>query len=204
MSAVEAILTSLFEPWVGVACLDDEQARFERGRACARLALERLGGPAVQVGVGQDGEPLWPEGWVGSISHASAFSVAAVARLVDARALGVDVEPDLEVSPAFARRVCSDAELARIGELGSRPEELARVVFSAKETVHKLQFPLTREGAGLRRIQVLLEDQRFVATFTESLPPFHAGQVLHGRWRRHAGVIGTAAWLSAALAAQIF
>src|SRR5258708_1959162 len=65
---------------------------FERGRACAHRALERLGVPGP---VGRNDEtrgPLWPPGVAGSITHTRALAVAAV---MHGAALGIDLEPQL-------------------------------------------------------------------------------------------------------------
>src|SRR5215469_6693525 len=44
-------------------------AEFMAGRWCAHRALERLGCPEVVIGSGLHGEPCWPEGFTGSITH---------------------------------------------------------------------------------------------------------------------------------------
>ena len=46
------------------------KAEFLAGRYCARAALAQLDGSlAVNIGIGANREPLWPPGFVGSITH---------------------------------------------------------------------------------------------------------------------------------------
>jgi 4'-phosphopantetheinyl transferase EntD len=155
--------------------------------------LSKVGAASSGVATGPEGEPLWPEGWVGSISHRSALSIVAIARSSDALGLGVDIEPDVPCSPELVRRLCSGREVSRIAALHQPTEAMARVVFSAKEALHKAQFPLTLAPSGLRHIEVLLEPDAFVARFTETLAPFPKGFEVRGRWCKAAGLIWTGA-----------
>jgi 4'-phosphopantetheinyl transferase EntD len=207
--ATGAVLASLFEPWVQtgyVADLDrwqeaelagggrrDPGRARARGRECAARLLSKVGAASTDVATGPEGEPLWPQGWVGSISHRSALSIVAIARSSDALGLGVDIEPDVPCSTELVRRVCSDRELSSMAALGQPTEALARVVFSAKEALHKAQFPLTRAPSGLRHIEVLLDFDTFAARFIQPLAPFPEGFEVRGRWCKTAGLIWTGA-----------
>jgi 4'-phosphopantetheinyl transferase EntD len=200
-------LASLFKDTVSTACGDPTRAQsalfpeeealvldasssrrleFLEGRACAHAALRKLGCHETPILRGKDRQPRWPNGVVGSISHTESFCAAAVALEADHAGLGLDVEMDLPVSEGFARRVCSERELLRCAEHGSA-EQLARVVFSAKESVYKLQHP--RSGIVLywRDLEVLLGDSHFDVRFLTACPPFQAGQELIGRWCRSCG-----------------
>ena len=50
------------------------RAEFTAGRACARAALAALGLPAAPVLAGRAGEPRWPAGVTGSITHCAGVS----------------------------------------------------------------------------------------------------------------------------------
>src|SRR5438876_615194 len=56
---------------------------FTAGRVCARDALQQLGGPRCAILRDPSRAPIWPEGFVGSISHAAGYCVAAAARTAD-------------------------------------------------------------------------------------------------------------------------
>lgn len=183
---------------VGVAVdIAQPSSRAARRRSATLAALAELGvDAAVEPATATSGEPLWPDGLVGSLSHSDDCSLAVVAESSTTGGLGIDLERDVRVSHAFARRVCSDAEFALIRRWAADPEGWALVVFSAKEAVYKLQFPYSRQVVGLRRVEIeLQEDERFVATFREALPPFERGFALEGSWRRQHGMILTSAWL---------
>ncbi len=159
---------------------------FLAGRVCARATLRRLGYDEAPILRGKARLPRRPSGFVGSISHTAGFCAAAVAREADCASLGLDVETDLPVSEDFARRVCSERELVRCAEHGSS-ERLARVVFSAKESVYKLQHSLGGIVLYWRDLEVLLNDGHLNARFLTACPPFQMGQELASRWCRSRG-----------------
>ena len=176
------------------------RVEFRIGRGCAHAALGALGVPALPVLRGTRREPLWPVGIVGSITHTTGFCAAAVAHTQDYRALGLDAELDQRVADDFVRRVCSPSEIARCAELGPI-EHLANVVFSAKEAVHKLQYPLSGQVLYWRDLEVLLDPPHaspgtFRTRFLNPSGPFRAGALLEGRWLREAGLILTGSTLA--------
>src|SRR5689334_7800046 len=59
------------------AC-ERKQADWIAGRAAARLALEQLGAEDPAILRGDAGEPLWPDGFSGSITHCYPWSIAVV------------------------------------------------------------------------------------------------------------------------------
>src|SRR5579859_8157571 len=63
---------------------------FVTGRACARMALARLGQAPVPILSGPRGAPQWPGDVVGSITHCPGYRAAAVARTRDIVSLGLD------------------------------------------------------------------------------------------------------------------
>jgi 4'-phosphopantetheinyl transferase EntD len=203
-----SLLASLFKDTVSTACADPTRAQsalfpeeealvrdaspsrrleFLQGRACAHAALRKLGCHEAPILRGKDRQPRWPTGVVGSISHTESFCAAAVALETDHAGLGLDVETDLPVTEAFARRVCSERELLRCAEHGSA-EQLARVVFSAKESVYKLQHPLSGIVLYWHDLEVLLGDSHFTVRFLTACPPFQCGQELIGRWCQSRGL----------------
>ncbi|MDT5164960.1 MAG: hypothetical protein QOC88_1854, partial [Mycobacterium sp.] len=62
-------------------------------RYCARIALAELGFPPVPILKGDKGEPCWPDGVVGSITHTAGYRGAVVGRAGAVRSVGVDAEP---------------------------------------------------------------------------------------------------------------
>src|SRR6516165_9112140 len=66
------------------------QAEFAAGRECAHAALAELGAPAGPVPPGRAGEPQWPPGIVGSLTHCADYRACAAARAETIAAIGID------------------------------------------------------------------------------------------------------------------
>ena len=135
------------EEALGPRAIERRRTYFALGRAAAREALAEIGVPGVAIGRGSAGEPVWPEGIVGAISHAGETAIALVGRNTDYAGLGVDVE-ELARGPSAraARLVCRPAEMEWVdAESGTRR---LTMLFSAKEAVFKAVFPIARVWLG--------------------------------------------------------
>lgn len=116
-------------------------AEFAGGRLAARAAMARLGLSPCAIPARPDRAPHWPEGVVGSISHAGPVCLAVVGRSVEWEMIGVDLEPDHPLPRDLVAEIATRDELARLAPL---PETRAATrIFSAKEAAYKAQFPLT-------------------------------------------------------------
>ncbi len=124
------------------------------GRVAAHRALRRLGSDVASVPQGSGGEPLFPPGMVGSISHTGSsetFALAAVAR--ELLALGVDVEVrDPEVT--LGEEVLSVGEARLLSRVAPQVSP-ALLAFSLKESVFKCLYSLRSERAGFRQIELV-------------------------------------------------
>ena len=65
------------------------------GRALARQALAAIGIAPVPIPSGPQGEPRWPSGIVGSITHCAGYRACAVGHADSFAALGIDAERDV-------------------------------------------------------------------------------------------------------------
>ncbi|MGE8656123.1 MAG: 4'-phosphopantetheinyl transferase family protein [Achromobacter sp.] len=121
------------------------QAEFQAGRQLAAQLLAALDAPVTQVGVAADRSPVWPEGFVGSISHSRRLVAVAVARRRDVRAVGIDIEAIAEDHAVEAiESVCMRPEERGVDTGGLTRAEFATLLFSAKEAFYKCMQPLTR------------------------------------------------------------
>ncbi|GKQ41893.1 4'-phosphopantetheinyl transferase [Streptomyces sp. A012304] len=116
-------------------------------RSCARRAMEKLGVPPQPVLPGERGAPRWPEGLAGSMTHCDGYGAAALVRADDLASLGIDAEPHAPLPEGVLPAVALPAEEERLRRLAEdRPEvHWDRLLFSAKESVYKAWFPLTRK-----------------------------------------------------------
>ncbi|HEX7267273.1 MAG TPA: 4'-phosphopantetheinyl transferase superfamily protein [Streptosporangiaceae bacterium] len=172
------------------------QAEFAAGRLCARTALARLGVPATPLLPGRAGEPQWPAGVTGSITHCAGYRACAVALATDVAAIGVDAEPDAGLPAGLIEAVATSPERAWIRQQMAAVPAVCwdRLLFSAKEAVCKLWYPLTGQWLGLREAAVF---PATTGTFSVHLP--RLGQVpgnqpatrMTGRWLARGGLIVT-------------
>jgi 4'-phosphopantetheinyl transferase EntD len=123
---------------------DERRVReFATARDCARQALSILGLPPVPILRGPAREPLWPEGIVGSITHCEGYRAAAVARQTQVISVGIDAEPHKALPGEVVDRVLTKPERDWLKD-SPCDSHWERVIFSAKESVFKAWFPLTR------------------------------------------------------------
>ncbi|TBR39047.1 MULTISPECIES: 4'-phosphopantetheinyl transferase family protein [Dyella] len=120
------------------------QAEYFHGRLMARHALSALGLDVGDIGMGASRQPLWPEGIVGSISHAHGVVGAAVERRGPRSGIGIDIErvASAEACHALSETVVNDRELTYLKrEVAMLSLDLAlTTVFSAKESFFKAAF----------------------------------------------------------------
>jgi 4'-phosphopantetheinyl transferase EntD len=139
---------------------------FAAGRACARLALAEFGVHGVSLPAAQDRQPVWPAGFVGSITHTTGLCVAAVARQVDVKALGVDSEIVGAPTTDIWATICRPEELAWIESLPEDSRAAAvTLIFSAKEAFYKCQYPLVGEWLDFHDLQIRADWHRPVGSF---------------------------------------
>ncbi|HEY3867387.1 MAG TPA: 4'-phosphopantetheinyl transferase superfamily protein [Actinocrinis sp.] len=174
------------------------QQEFTTARACAREALRRLGIPPVEIGTGAKGEPQWPEGIVGSITHCSGYRGAVVARASQITAIGIDTEPNKPMPDGVLDAVSLPDERAWIARLAEDEPEVAwdRLLFCAKEAVYKTWYPIARRWLGFEEALVSVDPAAgtFEARLTATGPDVHGVPLtgFSGRWAVREALIMTA------------
>lgn len=114
---------------------------FAIGRQAARKALAELGVGGAVIPVGDGGQPIWPPGVVGSISHAGGLALALVADADSFRAVGVDLETERDVA-GIEELVLVPEERELLSGLEREERDFRLLeVFSIKETVYKAFYP---------------------------------------------------------------
>jgi 4'-phosphopantetheinyl transferase EntD len=165
------------------------------GRALARALLRELGEKDQALLADAQRVPRWPPAAVGSISHTRALCAVAVAPRARVRALGLDLEDDAPLEPGLWREILLERELARLTALPSAERgRAARLVFSAKEAVHKCQFPEARVALEFHDVEVELDfaNARFTAHSSRQLGSLaRAGESFGGRFARAGGQLMT-------------
>jgi 4'-phosphopantetheinyl transferase EntD len=143
---------------------------FVSGRACARQALQKFGIAPVAIPNGERGEPLWPNGVVGSITHCLGYRAAAVARASEMASLGIDAEPNEPLPDGILQRIAFGREQAMVAGArhagdpgdavhgGAEPVHLDRLLFCAKEAIYKAWYPLTRRWLGFEDVELAIDE----------------------------------------------
>lgn len=168
-------------------------------RYCARQALGELGLPPVPILKGDKGEPCWPDGVVGSLTHCEGFRGAVVGRRADVRSLGIDAEPHDVLPKGVLDAISLPHERA---ELGALPGGLHwdRILFCAKEATYKAWYPLTHRWLGFEdaHITFTVDSSSAAGTFESRIlidPTAETGEPLRtlaGRWSVAGGIALTA------------
>ncbi|MFE8946077.1 4'-phosphopantetheinyl transferase [Streptomyces sp. NPDC007856] len=176
---------------------------FAAVRGCARRAMEKLGVPAQPVLSGERGAPRWPDGLIGSMTHCDGYCAAALARAGDLASLGIDAEPHGPLPDGVGASILLPAEAERLDRLAARRPGVHwdRILFSAKESVYKAWFPLTRTWLDFSEADITLDpspgDEPHGTLRAELLVPGpRVGdrrlQVFDGRWAVRDQVVTTA------------
>ncbi len=117
------------------------------GRSAAHRAISQLlpETDTLSIGQGLKGEPIWPEGIVGSITHADGYAAAAVSKADLIRAIGVDlISLKRKVDPAIARHICLPLERDWVFSHPQQQQQRLLGLFSAKESAFKALYPLCK------------------------------------------------------------
>lgn len=178
--------------------VDKRRRDFTTGRHCARRALDRLGLAPAPLLAGSAGEPLWPAGVVGSITHCAGYRAAAVAWASDVPTLGIDAEPHEPLPDGVLDVVALSTERAELRHLATAVDDAIRwdrVLFCAKEAVYKAWYPHARRMLDFDEAQVALDpDGTLIARLLVPGPTVD-GRRLHGlagRWATGEGLVVSA------------
>lgn len=124
---------------------------FAAGRRAARAALARLGQAPAPIPSAPSRAPLWPRGFVGSISHCDDLCLAVCARSDDILSLGCDIEARAPLPEGLWDAITTAKErdwLRRCAAL------LPIDVFSAKEAAFKALYPITQKMLGFQDLSL--------------------------------------------------
>ncbi len=168
---------------------------FTAGRLCARKALNRFGMKNFPVLVGENREPLWPPGIIGSISHCKGFCGVVMARRGPIISIGLDVEPLEPLTADVLGLVCTPNEKEWIlSGTGSHSQLWSKLIFSAKESAFKCYFPLSQTFLDFQDVEVRVNPGNNSFTVSLRVPPpstLPGVRVLNGRFASNRGYVFT-------------
>lgn len=183
------------EPLIGRA-VAKRRNEFVTVRHCARVALGALGVEPVPILKGEKGEPCWPEGIVGSLTHCTGFRGAAVGKSGSVRSVGIDAEPHETLPDGVLNAVSLPIERHELAGLPAG-QHWDRILFCAKEATYKAWFPLTHRWLGFEDAHISFDVDAdgttggFVSRILIDPAARHGAplQSLSGRWSVAQGLI---------------
>lgn len=143
------------------------RVEFAAGRSAARRALGKMGEPSQPIPKGKLGEPIWPAGYGGSISHDGPFAAAIVHAIkTSAEALAIDL-----IDTSDLTRYWEVSHLVRAAgessEIVGDPRSAA-LLFGAKEAAIKLISPRAERYIGFERLVAARTNRGFQIRCTYS------------------------------------
>ena len=167
---------------------------FRAGRAAARCALVKAEGPAVSILADTNRVPIWPTGFVGSISHCDVICAAVVAQCTDTLGLGLDLESARVIPEDLLFSVLDADEQMLLRERTTLDPIFHGILgFSAKEAFYKAIYPLERTFLDFSDVRLELSSAtNCCGAFHISSDEQHPDWDGSGRWRIHAGIVYTA------------
>jgi 4'-phosphopantetheinyl transferase EntD len=116
------------------------QQEFLLGRFSAKMNFKKnYQYDLADLDFGIDRNPIWPNNFVGSISHSKSYAISAIGLKKELNYLGIDVESISRVNDSIAQKILIDRDIKQID--GFDLDELYTLIFSAKESFYKALFP---------------------------------------------------------------
>ncbi|WP_208855046.1 4'-phosphopantetheinyl transferase family protein [Rathayibacter tritici] len=164
--------------------VEKRRREFATVRSLARGCLGRLGVAPAPILPDADRAPRWPAGIVGSMTHCDGMRAAAVARVGSVVGIGIDAEPDQPLPDGLLDFVSVPLERGPLAALAVRRPDVSwdRLLFSAKESVFKTWFPVTRRWLDFSDCAVEFDPNRGTFLATLLVPDGDAMQTMSGRW----------------------
>ena len=146
-SAAELLALGISIPPLWQQATPARQRDFVAGRYAAKQALLAVGVVDSQIGIDQHRAPIWPQGTVGSITHAGDYVAATIGPSETFESIGIDTEIILSEDNCESLRhlIMTKFERENAGSWGLSTSTTTTLVFSAKESIYKCLFPLVLE-----------------------------------------------------------
>ncbi len=136
------------------------RAAFTAGRAAAHAGLAHLGIVEQALVIGPGGQPAWPTGVTGSITHTGRLAFAAITTVESSPdagrspiAIGIDAEERGRIDGELVPMIMTAGERSVwAGLTPAAADAFATLTFSAKEALYKAQFAFTGAWLGFEHV----------------------------------------------------
>jgi enterobactin synthetase component D len=172
------------------------QIEFIGGRKVACDLLQKMGCNVESIGV-SNGLPIWPFGFIGSISHCENVVAVAVASLKNCRGVGLDVEriADPCLSNELSEICVGMDEVNLFSEIRLPKSVKYTLAFSAKEAIFKCIFPIDKTFIDFDDLHILNVDLDVrvvrVKLKKEVSEKFKSGHVFYVRYEISSSMVFT-------------
>ncbi len=153
--------------------VNKRKAEYLAGRYLIRLLLLYHGLPPINILSGVHRQPLWPTGWIGSITHTHNTAISAVATLSQISLIGIDLEN--WIAPPNAKEI-AEKIIDRKEEILLLPlenyQKSVTLAFSAKESLFKALYPIVGHYFDFdiaRLVDLKITDSRFTLQLKKTL-----------------------------------
>ncbi len=141
---------------------------FLAGRYCTFKASQMLGWPILNLPINHDRSPLWPDDWVGSISHSANTAASIVGKKMHYLGLGLDVEQRVtkEITSTIKANVVTEEELNILQNI--KTDELKIILlFSAKEAIYKAIYPTIKTFVDYHKVScIAITNEQLIFTLS--------------------------------------
>jgi enterobactin synthetase component D len=195
-TAKHEVLFAAEEEYISMA-VPKRKSEFRLGRWSARKALQFFNVDPCPILAGANREPIWPRGYVGSITHCEGFYAAAVARDTTHHSLGIDAEQNRSIPPEIRDQIMTVME-KKWYNLTLHKDKTDLLIFSAKESIFKCLYPLVNHYIDFLEIDLIID--RSYLQFRADLPDYLISKVgvqtIEGIYNMDETHIFTASFLS--------
>lgn len=132
---------------------------FSLGRYCARIALSEAEIENFPLLISNDGMPLWPQMYAGSIAHTKDCTAAVVTHIGLAKSIGIDIEEIPDFPMEIRNDILRHDEISEFQIYHLYPEEVnLALFFSIKESVYKAYSPVYHQFLEFRDVRLKLDE----------------------------------------------
>lgn len=137
------------------------RSEYFAGRYCAIKTLKRFGIETSFIDTGENREPLWPQGLIGSISHCSNHAVAVIDRSSRFLGIGIDIEDKISAKTMHnvQEQILDERELQIISRNPEEKAILFTMAFSVKEAFFKAAYGSVRRYFGFDAVSIIELDR---------------------------------------------
>ena len=138
------------------------QNQFAAGRLCAISIIEKILGKYINIGQDSFGRPVWPKGFIGSITHTDDIAIAIVENKNNFLSIGIDAERisgSKEIISSLEDLVLVEGERELLLKAKrSDYEFILFLIFSFKESLYKCLNPLVNKMFDFSFVEIIKID----------------------------------------------